>query len=74
MGLAKVPHISMPATWNTVWTDEDFGRALALLAEGRLDADGWISHMPLAQGQRAFEELEDGAGRFKIVLDPWPGA
>lgn len=60
-------------TGSYAWTDEDFGRALALLAEGRLQSDGWISRIPLAQGQRAFEELDDGAGRFKIVLDPWAG-
>lgn len=58
-------------TGSYAWTDEDFGRALTLLAEGRLDHDGWITHMPLAHGQRAFEELEEGTGRFKVVLDPW---
>lgn len=58
-------------TGSYAWTDEDFRRALALLSEGRLDPDGWITHMPLGHGQRAFEELEEGTGRFKVVLDPW---
>ena len=60
-------------TGSYAWTDEDFGRALALLTEERLDPRDWITHLPLAQGQRAFEELERGTGPFKIVLDPGAG-
>ncbi len=52
------------------WTDDDFTRALELLAAGELDATGWITRMPLQDGQRAFEELTGGEpGRFKIVLE-----
>lgn len=60
-------------TGSYAWTDEDFGRALELLTEGRLDPRDWITHLPLAQGQRAFEELEHATGPFKVVLDPWAG-
>jgi hypothetical protein len=33
-----------------------------------LDVSGWITTMPLADGQRAFQELVGGAGHFKVVL------
>jgi 2-desacetyl-2-hydroxyethyl bacteriochlorophyllide A dehydrogenase len=58
-------------TGSYAWTDDDFARALELLVAGELDASGWISRMPLSQGQRAFEELTSpgGGGRFKIVLE-----
>jgi 2-desacetyl-2-hydroxyethyl bacteriochlorophyllide A dehydrogenase len=52
------------------WNDGDFARSLAMLAGGALDPAGWITRMPLADGQRAFEELVDGSGRFKVVLEP----
>lgn len=29
----------------------------------------WFSTMPLADGQRAFQELVGGAGHFKVVLE-----
>lgn len=50
------------------WTEEDFSRAIELVSSGTIDATEWISTMPLADGQRAFEELVDGTERFKIVL------
>jgi (R,R)-butanediol dehydrogenase/meso-butanediol dehydrogenase/diacetyl reductase len=52
------------------WGDADFDRAIALLDEGTLDPTGWTTTMPLADGQRAFQELVDGAGHFKVVLVP----
>lgn len=52
------------------WTDEDFDRALVLVAAGAIDATGWFTTVPLAEGQRAFEELVDGTERFKVVLVP----
>ncbi len=52
------------------WTEEDFDRALVLVAAGAIDATGWFTTVPLAEGQRAFEELVDGTERFKVVLVP----
>jgi len=51
------------------WRDAEFDEALAWLSAGTVDVGGWISRTPLAEGQRAFEELVDGDGsRFKVVL------
>ena len=50
--------------------EQDFTRALALLASGEVDVAGWTVTMPLAEGQSAFEALVDD-GRFtKVVLTP----
>jgi 2-desacetyl-2-hydroxyethyl bacteriochlorophyllide A dehydrogenase len=50
------------------WGNSDFAAALDLLEDGALDASGWLTTMPLADGQRAFQELVGGAGHFKVVL------
>ena len=53
------------------WGERDFERAVAMLGDGAVDPSGWITTMPLADGQRAFEDLVDpGSGRFKVVLVP----
>ncbi len=57
-------------TGSFAWTDEDFVRALGLIESGVLHTEGWITTMPLAEGQRAFEELVDTTDRFKVVLAP----
>jgi 2-desacetyl-2-hydroxyethyl bacteriochlorophyllide A dehydrogenase len=57
-------------TGSFAWTDEDFDRALGLTAAGAIDTTGWLTTIPLAEGQRAFEELVDGTDRFKVVLVP----
>ncbi len=57
-------------TGSFAWTGADFGRAVQLIEAGRIDPEGWFTHMPLAEGQRAFEELVDGTDRFKVVLEP----
>ena len=57
-------------TGSYAWGDDDFARAIELLADGALDPTGWITTMPLADGQRAFEELTSGSDRFKVVLVP----
>jgi 2-desacetyl-2-hydroxyethyl bacteriochlorophyllide A dehydrogenase len=57
-------------TGSYAWGDDDFARAIELVSQGALDSTGWITTMPLADGQRAFQELVDGAGRFKVVLVP----
>ena len=56
-------------TGSYAWTEADFARSLELLAAGELDPAGWITKMPLHDGQRAFEQLVDGAGPFKVVLE-----
>jgi L-iditol 2-dehydrogenase len=57
-------------TGSYAWTDEDFARSIELLAGGALRTDGWITTMPLAEGQRAFETLTGGGDAFKVVLVP----
>lgn len=57
-------------TGSFAWTEEDFDRALVLVAAGAIDVEGWFSRFPLAEGQRAFEELVDTQERFKVVLVP----
>ncbi len=52
------------------WDDADFTRSIELLEDGALDVSGWLTSMPLAEGQRAFQQLVDGAGHFKVVLTP----
>ena len=57
-------------TGSYAWTDDDFARALELVTAGEVDATGWTTRMPLADGQRAFEELAGGrGGHFKVVLE-----
>jgi 2-desacetyl-2-hydroxyethyl bacteriochlorophyllide A dehydrogenase len=55
-------------TGSYAWGDADFARAVELLTQGALDIDGWITTMPLADGQRAFQGLVGGGGHFKVVL------
>lgn len=50
--------------------DEDFDRAVSLLANGDVDVTSWITPMPLADGQRAFERLVDEGNLVKVVLEP----
>lgn len=57
-------------TGSFAWTDQDFDRAAELIASGAIDTSGWFTAMPLAEGQRAFEELVDTTERFKVVLVP----
>jgi 2-desacetyl-2-hydroxyethyl bacteriochlorophyllide A dehydrogenase len=57
-------------TGSFAWTEEDFDRALVLVAAGAIDASDWFTTLSLAEGQRAFEELVDTTERFKVVLAP----
>jgi 2-desacetyl-2-hydroxyethyl bacteriochlorophyllide A dehydrogenase len=57
-------------TGSYAWGEDDFARAVQLLTDGALDPSGWITTMPLADGERAFQELVEGAGHFKVVLVP----
>jgi 2-desacetyl-2-hydroxyethyl bacteriochlorophyllide A dehydrogenase len=56
-------------TGSYAWTDRDFARALQLLTDGALDATGWLTHVPLADGQAAFEDLADRGRPFKVLLE-----
>ena len=51
------------------WADEDFARAVDMVGEGLLDTAGWFTRMPIEEGQRAFQELADASGPFKVVLE-----
>ena len=55
-------------TGSYAWGDVDFERAAELMRDEAIDVSGWITTMPLADGQRAFQELVGGAGHFKVVL------
>ncbi|MGQ9829408.1 MAG: zinc-binding dehydrogenase [Roseiflexus sp.] len=57
-------------TGSFTYSNADFARALALLAEGRVPLAGnWLEERPLAAGPAAFEELLDGTTHAaKIVL------
>jgi threonine dehydrogenase-like Zn-dependent dehydrogenase len=55
-------------TGSYAWGDADFDSAVELMRNGAIDVSGWITTMPLADGQRAFQELVGGAGHFKVVL------
>ena len=57
-------------TGSFAWTDEDFERAIELVASSAIDTTAWFTTMPLAEGRRAFEELVDTTDRFKVVLVP----
>jgi threonine dehydrogenase-like Zn-dependent dehydrogenase len=48
----------------------DFDRALELLGDGSADVSGWITRMPLADGQAAFEGLVENPRFTKVVLVP----
>jgi 2-desacetyl-2-hydroxyethyl bacteriochlorophyllide A dehydrogenase len=49
---------------------DDFRRAVDLLVSGAIDVSSWITTMPLAHGERAFEELVDDGKHVKVVLIP----
>jgi 2-desacetyl-2-hydroxyethyl bacteriochlorophyllide A dehydrogenase len=57
-------------TGSFAWIEEDFTRAVGLIERGAIDTTGWFTTAPLADGQRAFEELVDTTDRFKVVLVP----
>jgi threonine dehydrogenase-like Zn-dependent dehydrogenase len=48
----------------------DFARALQLLGDGVVDVGPWITRLPLAEGQAAFEALADDGAYVKVVLVP----
>lgn len=50
--------------------DEDFDRAVDLLAGGDVDVASWITPMALEEGPEAFERLVDVGDLVKVVLHP----
>ncbi|TMK60180.1 MAG: zinc-binding dehydrogenase [Actinobacteria bacterium] len=56
-------------TGSYAWSDQDFARSLELLAGGALTPDGWLTRVPLADGQEAFEDLADRGQPFKVLLE-----
>jgi len=56
-------------TGSYAWSDQDFARSLELLAGGALAPDGWLTRVPLADGQGAFEDLADRGRPFKVLLE-----
>jgi 2-desacetyl-2-hydroxyethyl bacteriochlorophyllide A dehydrogenase len=56
-------------TGSYAWSEKDFARALELLADGALDADGWLTRVPLEDGAVAFEDLADRGRPFKVLLE-----
>jgi len=56
-------------TGSYAWSDQDFARSLELLAGGALTPDGWLTRVPLADGQEAFEDLADRGEPFKVLLE-----
>lgn len=61
--------ISLIGTYT--YSPEEFGQAVELLKQGRIDTRGWSDTRSLAEGPAAFEELVRGTGDFsKIFLQP----
>jgi 2-desacetyl-2-hydroxyethyl bacteriochlorophyllide A dehydrogenase len=56
-------------TGSYAWTDADFATAIETLAGGALDAGGWLTRVPLADGHTAFEDLADRGRPFKVLLE-----
>jgi len=56
-------------TGSYAWSDADFATAIDTLAGGALAADGWLTRVPLADGQAAFEDLADRGRPFKVLLE-----
>ena len=54
------------------YTAQDFRDTAQAIFDGRLGSLDWIESRPLDNGQRAFQDLRDGAvAAPKIILDPW---
>ena len=57
-------------TGSYAWVDDDFAAAVQMIETGAIDTTGWFTRSTFDEGQRAFEELVDTTGPFKIVLRP----
>jgi 2-desacetyl-2-hydroxyethyl bacteriochlorophyllide A dehydrogenase len=52
------------------WVDDEFAMAVELIEGGAVDTTGWFTSSTFAEGERAFDELVDATGLFKVVLRP----
>ncbi len=53
------------------YSDDDFHRALELLAAGHIQVQGMIQVAPLSEGVAYFQrQLSESTGRTKVVLRP----
>lgn len=53
------------------YTDANFVRAIALLANGEVNAEPMITHMPLQEGPQAYQTLDQNPGwAIKVLLEP----
>ncbi len=53
------------------YSDDDFVRALELIATGQIQVGGMLNVAPLREGASCFEQLMNpSAGLTKVVLDP----
>ena len=48
---------------------DDFAEALRLLHNGAVSGSGWVDVRPLADGEKAFQDIHNGAAPPKIILD-----
>ena len=48
---------------------DDFAAALRLLHNGAVSGSGWVDVRPLADGEKAFQDIHNGVAPPKIILD-----
>ena len=51
------------------YRSDDFAEALRLLHNGAVSGSGWVDVRPLADGEKAFQDIHNGAAAPKIILD-----
>lgn len=72
--------VSLLGTWNSVYdpdaATDDWREALAAMADGRLQADGLITHdLPFSEGNAALDMMYNNTAFFsKVMLHPDRGA
>lgn len=71
LDIRKVTLQEVTFTGSYCYTPQDFGQVVAALSAGRLGSLGWFDERPLAEGARAFKDIDAGAAAAaKIVLRP----
>lgn len=69
--IRKMTLQEITVTGSYCYTPQDFGQVVAALSAVRLGNLGWFEERPLADGARAFQDIDDGASpAAKIVLRP----
>ncbi|MBO6815631.1 MAG: alcohol dehydrogenase catalytic domain-containing protein [Rhizobiaceae bacterium] len=51
------------------YTNAEFQSALDLLAQGKINRDGWTEIRPLSEGGQGFEDIHNGIAMPKIILE-----